>query len=535
MEPDKQVEIQLGHMCNNRCVFCVSGQRTGMGEARPLETQPILDRITEAWDLGHRKITLLGGEPTLQPGFLDVVRHSVGLGFEDIVIFTNGVKTAREAFLDEVLATGGRFTWRISIQGATKEHHERTTKKARSFDRILKTMQHLRARGQRITVNMCVVTSNFESVHEFPALCARYGVDQLHLDMMRPLDAGVRTEEELRNTMPRYSDMVPSLTRMVQGFVAEDPDFDVNIGNLPFCIAPELARWIHHDGNATSTIAIDGDDRLSKPWDKYFIKRRDKFHPQTCQPCVFRKRCSGVFETYAQFHGVDELRPIRLEGLAEVDPQRFFLALSLEPFVTELARWTPPAPYGALRARSLGDADLEVSLPRADGAGQSLAVVLRRPDAPGAVARFEQLSLHLSSPTAGAEAALRGLVAAMAAAGARPVAPLGDDAFVGLARSIAVRLRRLRAAAPFGRLDWVDVQVSEAGARAELALTDPDARPPGRAPRAVVWLAEVEGRARGGYHVEGEATPALVEGLRALMAALERSKPGTRPARADAG
>ena len=118
------------------------------------------------------------------------------LGFEEIVIFTNGVKTAREAFVDEVIATGGRFTWRFSVQGATKEAHERTTLKDGSFNRIVQSMRHLAKKGQRITVNMCVVQSNFESVEHFAELVGPVGAVQLHLDMVRPLDAGQRTEEE---------------------------------------------------------------------------------------------------------------------------------------------------------------------------------------------------------------------------------------------------------------------------------------------------------------------------------------------------
>ncbi|HJL24393.1 MAG TPA: radical SAM protein, partial [Polyangiaceae bacterium LLY-WYZ-15_(1-7)] len=198
MEPERQVEIQLGHLCNNRCLFCVSGQRTAMGEARPMAAAPILERLDAAYAAGHRKLTLLGGEPTLQPAFLEVVQHAVDLGFEEIVVFTNGVRTARAELVDAVLATGGRFTWRISIQGATEEAHCRTTGKPRSFQRILRTLAHLRERDQRVTVNMCVVGSNVASVPRFPELVERWGVEQLHLDLMRPLDAGERSEAELR-------------------------------------------------------------------------------------------------------------------------------------------------------------------------------------------------------------------------------------------------------------------------------------------------------------------------------------------------
>ena len=36
-------EIQLGHLCNNRCVFCSSGQLTAMKIARPVPLEPIVE------------------------------------------------------------------------------------------------------------------------------------------------------------------------------------------------------------------------------------------------------------------------------------------------------------------------------------------------------------------------------------------------------------------------------------------------------------------------------------------------------------
>lgn len=525
MEPRRQIEIQLGHMCNNRCVFCVSGQETALGRARPLDTAPILAEISRARADGHAKITLLGGEPTLQPGFLDVVKHAVALGFEEIVIFTNGAKTAREGFIDEILATGGRFSWRISIQGATKESHERTTMKEGSFDRIARTMEILRRKGERVTVNMCVVSSNHASVGAFPALLLPLGVSQLHLDMIRPLDAGARTEEELRAMVPRYSDMVPALEAMNAGF---PEGFDLNIGNLPYCIAPGLAHRIHHDGEPTMTIAVDGEMKLSRPWDKYLVKRRDKMKPESCGACVFESRCSGVFEAYRHFHGTDELSPITPERLLTIDPERRFLALHLRPKLQDLSA---PAPFTKIAMVETGDTEITITLSepaahRPTAHREDRLVVALRPPRSGA-GSFDLFSVHVLSQRgarASALSALRALWRDLSALGGRVLHPLGDDAVGPVARSVAARLGRLRSAAPFGTLVWSDVVVSAGGRRAEAMFEGPAGE------RATVWMVEEGGRPSGGYRVDdGEATPALVDGLRAVVDVL---RPGAQPARA---
>jgi MoaA/NifB/PqqE/SkfB family radical SAM enzyme len=415
MEPDRQLEIQLGHLCNNRCVFCVSGQRTEQGDAKPADLAPAIAAMRAGRARGVSKLTLLGGEPTLQPDFFAVVREAVALGFDEIVIFTNGVKTARAAFVDELLATGGRFTFRLSFQGATREAHERTTRKLGSFQRLVDTLGHLRDRGQRITVNMCVVATNFASIDAFPALLLPYGVSQLHLDLMRPLDAGVRTEDELRATIPRNSDLVPHLAKMIAGF----PDgFDVNVGNLPYCVAPDLARWIHHDGEPTLTVSADG-DALSAPWDKYLVKRRDKIKVEACRGCAYDAECSGVFETYARFHGLDELVPLRREPApARVD---FPHDPRLDPRLARaVERLRAAAPIGDLALRDVQPADqgARVSLrcEHATGDGAPLGVTLDLDARGPKIALRYALDRAVATPTdplkrdvASALAILRGL------------------------------------------------------------------------------------------------------------------------------
>lgn len=529
MEPKSQVEIQLGHMCNNRCVFCVSGQRTALGQALPLSAEPLLAEVRRAYTNGQRKLTLLGGEPTLQPAFMEVVREAVALGFEEIVIFTNGAKTARESFIDEILATGGRFTFRFSVQGATRESHETTTRKPGSFDRIVRSMGHVAARGVPITVNLCVVASNYESVDAFPALLLPFGARQLHLDMLRPLDAGERTDAEMRAMLPRYSLLAEPFRRMVRGF---PEGFDVNIGNLPYCVAPDLAPWIHHDGEHTLTISIEGDEQLSKPWDKYFTKRRDKFKPAPCAACVFEPRCSGVFETYAEVHGVDELVPITRARFREVDPTLRLFSTHASALLREL-EWTPPAPFTRWTALERGADQVDVHVHTASSAGSPAAVFeLTKPSKNLGTVRFDLfdatprwLSNEVSRELTNALAA--SFQSACARADAKLIVPF-QDGDPAPASTVVARLSRLSAAAPFGALAWTATALTQSGHRAELTFSSPHGE------SVVLWLAESQRKPSGGYTLQDktrEPSPELLDGLRAIVSTLAGTRSATTGAR----
>jgi MoaA/NifB/PqqE/SkfB family radical SAM enzyme len=327
-------EIQLGHLCNNRCVFCSSGQLTAMKIARPVPLEPIVEALEEARAAGATHLTFLGGEPTIHKRFLEALAKAVELGFEHIVIFTNGVMFPHPGFIDSVTALGN-FEWRISIQGATEEAHVAATERPQSFKRILHGLAELQRRGQLVTTNMCVNERSYRSLPHYPELLKRYGVRQLHVDIVRPESTGERDEAYLAEIMPRYSDMAPFYAEMLEGFDAWNPDFDVNVGNLPYCILPAWGSRIHHGGQQTVTKSSDGAG-LEDAMNKYEWQTSLRTHLPTCEQCVFRSRCTGIFRVYLELHGGDEFQPISREALAALDPERRNFVLLSEPLLGPL-------------------------------------------------------------------------------------------------------------------------------------------------------------------------------------------------------
>jgi MoaA/NifB/PqqE/SkfB family radical SAM enzyme len=327
-------EIQLGHLCNNRCVFCSSGQLTAMKIARPVPLEPIVAALEQARAAGATHLTFLGGEPTIHKRFLDALSAAVKLGFEHIVIFTNGVMFPHPGFIESVTALGN-FEWRISIQGATEEAHVATTGRAESFQRIVHGLGELQRRGQMVTTNMCVNARSYRSLPHYPELLKRYGVRQLHVDIVRPESTGERDEAYLADIMPRYSDMAPYYAEMLDGFERWDPDFDVNVGNLPYCILPQWGSRIHHGGQETITKSSDGAG-LEDEMNKYAWQASLRTHLPGCAECVFRSRCTGIFRVYLELHGGDEFTPISRAELAMRDPARRNFVLLVEPLLEPL-------------------------------------------------------------------------------------------------------------------------------------------------------------------------------------------------------
>jgi hypothetical protein len=247
--------------------------------------------------------------------------------------------------VERIVGLGGRYEWRISIQGGNEAAHVAVTGRRDSFRRILAGLEKLRALGQRVTANLCVNERSYRSLPDYPDLVRRHDIRQLHVDIVRPSSTGTRSDAYLRDIMPRYSTMAPYLSRMLSRFEREMPGFDVNVGNLPFCILPEWSHRIHHGGQETYTIASD-EAALEPVVDKYEWHESMREHPPQCATCVFRPRCTGVFTKYLELYGSEEIQPVTRAQVAARDPERRDFALHVEPWLAPLVDALDAAPRG---------------------------------------------------------------------------------------------------------------------------------------------------------------------------------------------
>jgi len=135
--------------------------------------------------------------------------------------------------------------------------------------------------------------------------------------------------------MPRYSDMAPYYDEMLAGFERTSPDFDINVGNLPYCVLPQWAVRIHHGGQETVTKSSDGEG-LEDEMNKYAWQASLRAHLPSCSECVLRSRCTGIFRAYLDMYGGAEFQPLTAARLREIDPDRRNFVLLVEPQLAAL-------------------------------------------------------------------------------------------------------------------------------------------------------------------------------------------------------
>ena len=81
------MEIEFNSVCNFRCLYCYASENGR--RLNELNTEQFRDVITQAKELGARKIIVLGGEPMLYPYVLEMLQFIRDLDM-DVELFTNG-------------------------------------------------------------------------------------------------------------------------------------------------------------------------------------------------------------------------------------------------------------------------------------------------------------------------------------------------------------------------------------------------------------------------------------------------------------
>lgn len=322
----RRVEIHLGALCNNKCVFCVSAQ--ARDDKDPWARFEFVKSELEHFRAqGCDAVGFLGGEPTVYPKIVECVAYARRLGYERIALCSNGMRFGDAAFTERLVEAGmTRVT--ISIHSHRPEVEDGLiTLVPGNFARKvagIRRLVELRARGRlkdNVSLNPVLCRPTMGEMAEYLAFFSGLGIDDVRFNYIWPEgDVG-----EDPSWIPSFREAMPHVVRLLL-LNERTLKLRLSFGGVPKCVlrlpgaSARLADYLRDkyldeavfDPDNDVSILTDGGPLGRVPqrfiWQerkKQELKRR----AEGCARCRWRSRCEGVWRTYADLYGLSELAP----------------------------------------------------------------------------------------------------------------------------------------------------------------------------------------------------------------------------------
>ncbi len=158
------VTLELTYRCNLDCFYCYNDRDK---PGKPLSLAQYRTLLEDLARMQTLFLMLTGGEPMIHPHFFEIGRMTRELGFV-VRVRTNG-HTLYPRNVERLLEEVDPYMAEVSLHGASAEVHDRQTRVAGSFERLIRHLRHARAAGLRCGM---VATPTAWNEHQIEAMIA---------------------------------------------------------------------------------------------------------------------------------------------------------------------------------------------------------------------------------------------------------------------------------------------------------------------------------------------------------------------------
>ena len=180
------VAWEITRNCNLDCMHCRASATKGpyTGELDTRASLRLLDQIAE---VGNPIVILTGGEPLLRPDLFEIARYGTGKGLR-MVMAPNGTLMT-EAIAGKIKEAGiQRIS--ISLDGASRQVHDRFRGVDGAFDGALQGIRLAREAGIEFQVNTTITKANLEEIPKIMGLAEKLGAVAHHIFLLVPTGRG---------------------------------------------------------------------------------------------------------------------------------------------------------------------------------------------------------------------------------------------------------------------------------------------------------------------------------------------------------
>jgi MoaA/NifB/PqqE/SkfB family radical SAM enzyme len=293
----ERVDVKLSFSCNNRCRFCVQGdKRFRFRDRTGAEARRILRRARRR----AATIVFTGGEPSLRGDFLDLVRYARAIGFREVQLQTNGQLLAYPAFARACVEAGVTEV-SPALHGHVAALHDFLTGREGSWACTVRGIENARAAGLPVLTNTVVTKPNRRHLAAIARLLVERGASQVQFASVHPVGSAARNFDSI---VPRMSLLLDELFRALD--VAAAAGVRGMTEAVPLCLLrgreEVAAEWIIPDAAVFDAEGTIEDYRE-------FRVREGKAKGPPCRRCALDRVCEGPWREYPARFGWGEFRP----------------------------------------------------------------------------------------------------------------------------------------------------------------------------------------------------------------------------------
>ncbi|MFO7812527.1 MAG: radical SAM protein [Pelovirga sp.] len=147
----EELWFHTGTNCNLRCPFCFEGSQPGDSRIEFLTLDDVRSFIDEALDFGVKTFSFTGGEPFVNPNFLEIL--ALALEYRPCLVLTNATEPLikRMAEVQRLRAKPKALKFRVSLDDPDPVKHDELRGKG-TFDKALTTLGTLYKAGFSVSV-----------------------------------------------------------------------------------------------------------------------------------------------------------------------------------------------------------------------------------------------------------------------------------------------------------------------------------------------------------------------------------------------
>ena len=287
--------------CNFRCPFCFAAWHEEE-EGAPVPLQDELQGTQ--WDgyldgmraKGNTRLTISGGEPTMHPEILPLIRKARRAGYEAVELQTNGSLLTRENV--RRLAKAGLTHALVSLHSHVPRTFDRITVTKGLFDTVVSGIKLFLEAGIIVDVSHVVLSLNVEGLVDYVRFLDRElsGINEVHLLSMHP-EARAKKNMHLWPPLPVVREKLPLM-------LAEAKRLNVHIRmdsleGFPMCFAPG------HEDQLDLADIVAPSDVFGEELEAFHVIQRKKVQVPACEGCFFQRTCYGFWESYFVIHGTE--------------------------------------------------------------------------------------------------------------------------------------------------------------------------------------------------------------------------------------